>query len=142
MGVLATRTDITTRTDVDTLLQNFYTRIFEDDLLGRIFVEVARMDLERHLPTLGDFWEKVLFNTGVYGGQMMNVHRRIHELEALTPAHFERWLDVWDRTIDATFVGTTADQAKAHAARIAVAMQRTLTRAGPAWVLSRTAAYP
>ena len=117
---------LATRADIDRLLRAFYERVFEDDLLGHVFVEVARMDLDAHLPVLGDFWEKVLFNTGVYSGHMMAVHRRVNELETFTPAHFARWLAVWRETVDARFDGPVADEAKAHAARIAHAMQRAL----------------
>lgn len=111
---------------VDALLPAFYTHVFGDPMLGRIFVEVAHMDLERHLPALGDFWEKVLFNTGEYGGKFMRTHQRVHDREPFTPAHFERWLAMWSQTIDERHAGPTADQAKQHASRIAVAMRRKL----------------
>ncbi len=120
--------DVRTRADIDALLRAFYTRVFDDDLLRHVFVEVAHMDLEEHLPVLGDFWEKVLFNSGVYGGNAMRVHRRIHDLEPLTAAHFERWLALWNQTLEAHHVGPVATAAKEHAARIAVAMRRDLGR--------------
>jgi hemoglobin len=84
------------------------------------------MDLDAHLPVLGDFWEKVLFNTADYNGPMMDLHRSVHEHETFTPAHFQRWLSLWDHTIDGMFTGPVARQAKDHAARIAIAMHRNL----------------
>lgn len=120
--------DLETRADVDAVLRAFYTRVLDDTLLRRVFVEVAHLDLEKHLPVIGDFWEKVLFNTGRYDGNAMRVHRRLHGIEPLTPAHFERWLTVWDQTMDARHQGATATRAKQHAARIALAMQRHLHR--------------
>lgn len=86
------------------------------------------MDLDAHLPVLGDFWEKVLFNTADYNGPMMDLHRSVHEHETFTPAHFQRWLSLWDHTIDGMFTGPVARQAKDHAARIAIAMHRNLYR--------------
>lgn len=120
--------DLESRDDLETLLRAFYARVFADGLLGHVFLEVARMDLEAHLPTLGDFWQKVLFNTGEYHGDMMRVHQRVHAREPFTSAHFARWLTLWEHTIDERHVGPMADQAKAHATRIARAMQHNLDR--------------
>lgn len=118
--------DIRDRADIDGLLRAFYAGVFDDPLLARIFVDVAHMDLEEHLPAIGDFWEKVLFNTAVYNGRAMEVHRRLHRREPLTAAHFDRWVQLWDQTVDARHDGPVAEMAKAHAARIAVAIQRNL----------------
>jgi hemoglobin len=37
----------------------------------------------------------------------------------LREAHFERWLRLWSTTVDDGFAGERADQAKAHAVRVA-----------------------
>lgn len=123
--------DIETRADIDAVLRAFYTQVFDDNLLRHVFIEIAHMDLEEHLPVIGNFWEKVLFNTSEYSGNAMRVHRHLHDREPLTPAHFERWLTVWNQTIDAHHQGAAAAQAKHHAARIALAMQRNLYRDAP-----------
>ena len=123
--------DIRDRADLDGLLRAFYARVFDDPLLARIFI-AAHMDLEEHLPAIGDFWEKVLFNTAVYNGRAMEVHRRLHRREPLTAAHFSRWIQLWDDTVDARHDGPVAELAKAHAARIAVAIQRNLPAVGDA----------
>lgn len=120
--------DIETRTDIDAILRVFYSRVFDDELLRHIFVEVAHMDLAEHLPMIGNFWEKVLLDTVEYSGNAMRLHRTLHDKEPLTPAHFQRWLTIWNQTIDARHQGTTADQAKRDAARIALAMQRNFAR--------------
>ncbi len=66
--------DLRERADVDRLLRAFYERALVDPLLRPVFVDVAHMDLEEHLPRIGDFWEKVLFNTVTYDGAAMGVH--------------------------------------------------------------------
>lgn len=68
----------------------FYTRAIDDALLHQIFIEVANMDLEEHPPAIGNFWEKVLFSTSEYNGNVMHVHRHLHDKEPLKPGHFER----------------------------------------------------
>lgn len=120
--------DIKSRADIERLLRSFYTGVFTDDLLGHIFVDVAGMDLDHHLPRLADFWQKVLFNTGEYDGNMMKVHRLVHLQERFTDAHFQRWLERWEQTIDALFAGPVSEAAKVHAERMARAMRRTLDR--------------
>lgn len=118
--------DLRTRAELDDLLRAFYVRAFADPLLGPVFVDVARMDLDAHLPVIGAFWEKVLFNTGSYEGQPMHVHRTLHQQEPLTGAHFEGWLAIWTQTLDERHAGPTTERAKRHAGRIAVAMHRHL----------------
>lgn len=118
--------DLAGRSDIDVLLRDFYGRVFDDPLLAHIFLEVAHMDLEEHLPRIGDFWEKVLFNTAEYDGRALLVHRRINGLEPFTSAHFARWLELWDDAVNRRYDGPVAEQAQSHAARIAVAFKRNL----------------
>jgi truncated hemoglobin YjbI len=54
------------REDVERLVRTFYTRAFDDPLLGPVFLDVAHLDLEAHLPVMCDFWETVLFRAGLY----------------------------------------------------------------------------
>jgi hemoglobin len=82
------------------------------------------MDLEEHLPVIRDFWEKELLNTAQYNGRAMAVHRGLHRLEPLTAEHFTRWLELWCTTVAERHAGSVADQAKGHAACIAVAIER------------------
>ena len=62
----STLADLHDRDDVYTLVSELYRRVFTDDLLGPIFVDIARMDLDHHLPIISDFWETVLFGAGLY----------------------------------------------------------------------------
>lgn len=118
--------DLTDRRDVDRLLRAFYGRALLDPLLRPVFVDVAHMDLEEHLPRIGDFWEKVLFNTATYDGAAMQVHRRLHRAHPLTAELFDRWLALWDDTLTEHFCGQVADAARAQARRIAAAFLRNL----------------
>lgn len=121
--------DITGRGEIELLLRDFYDRAFEDDLLRHVFVDVVHMDLEQHLPVIVDFWEKVLFDTGTYNGQTMDVHRRVHRRVPLTEQHFTRWLQLWRESLDARFSGPVAEQADSHAKRMASVFLRNLTGA-------------
>jgi hemoglobin len=120
-------TDIADRTQILALLEDFYHRAFADALLGPVFVEIARMDLDAHLPIIADFWETVLFRTGSYRRNALRPHQRLHARADLTPAHFERWLTLWVATVDERHCGPKAELAKRQATRMAYAMCHSIT---------------
>ena len=115
--------DIETRADIDRLLRRFYAQAMIDDVIGYLFTDVAQLDLEQHLPQIGNFWEQVLLQRPVYVGQPLAVHVPLHEAATLQPAHFQRWFSIWAATIDDLFTGEMATQAKRRAAIIAESMQ-------------------
>ena len=117
--------DLGSREVIDQLLTRFYDRALHDVLLGPVFA-AAPLDLATHLPRIGDFWQRTLLGTGRYGGQPMVVHRELHSRVPLTPAMFDRWLELWGDAVDDTASGPVAEQAKSTAHRVAEAMQRQL----------------
>ncbi|MEO9139091.1 MAG: group III truncated hemoglobin [Jatrophihabitans sp.] len=118
--------DLCDRDDVTTLVREFYRRAFADELLGPVFVDIAHMDLEAHMPIMCDFWETVLFRAGLYRRNAFTVHRDLHRLEPLTALHFDRWLALWSATVDDLFAGPVAEHAKVQARRIAGSIHRRL----------------
>jgi hemoglobin len=120
------RRDIADREDIAGLVTAFYRRAFADDILGPIFVDVARMDLPAHLPVMCDFWETVLLRAGLYHRNALAPHLHLNTKVELTPAHFARWLDLWTTTVDERHTGAKAELAKAQATRIAGSLTRRL----------------
>jgi len=114
------------RSDISDLVVAFYERAFRDELLGPVFVDIAKLDLDAHLPIMCDFWETVLFKTGSYRRNTLQVHTALHRKSPLTSEHFGRWLDLWTGTIDSMFAGEKAELAKTQATRIAWSMSRRL----------------
>ncbi|MHB1166578.1 MAG: group III truncated hemoglobin [Candidatus Nanopelagicales bacterium] len=104
----------------------FYSSAFLDDLLGPVFVDVAKLDLDKHLPIMCDFWETVLLRAGKYQRNALQVHAALHQKSALTSEHFGCWLEIWTATVDASFVGEKSELAKLQATRIAWSMSRRL----------------
>lgn len=144
------RHDLRDRSDVETLVREFYRRAFADPLLGPVFVDVAHMDLSAHLPIMCDFWETVLFRAGTYRRNAFAVHVDLHRRVALTSTHFAQWLALWTQTVDELYAGPVAERAKTQAARIAGSIHRRLhsaTDAQPLWIeraptnLATVAAY-
>ncbi|MFD7660188.1 group III truncated hemoglobin [Actinosynnema sp. NPDC059797] len=118
--------DLRDRRDALALVTEFYRRAYGDGLLGPVFRDVARLDLAAHLPVMADFWDTVLFRAGSYRGNLLRVHVALHERAPLAPAHFSRWLALWNATVDDLFAGEKADLAKSQAERIGRSMTRRL----------------
>lgn len=121
--------DIETRTDIDLLMRVFYERALSDEVIGYIFNDVAKLDLQIHRPIIGDFWESLLFGTRAYqshGRNPMMVHKAFHLKERLTPEHFKRWLNIFEFSVDEEFAGAMADFIKMRANAIASQFQRFL----------------
>ena len=126
----AVRPDISNRIDITRLCSEFYERAFADELLGPVFVDVAKLDLDEHLPTIVDFWETVLLGARSYRGGAFAPHARLHMQVPLTRRHFDRWLAIWFATIDRLFAGEVADDAKFRAQRVADAFHARLEQPG------------
>ncbi len=111
--------DIESRADCERLVRAFYGRALDDPIIGFIFVDVARLDLEAHVPRITSFWETVLLGARSYGGGAFRPHAELHAKVELREGHFAQWLHLWSRTVDELFAGERAELAKAHALRVA-----------------------
>jgi len=121
--------DITTRADIERLVDTFYGRVRADEILAPIFDDVAHTDWARHLPKMYDFWETVLFGAPAYRGQPIGIHVELATRVAIGQREFGRWLALFVATVDAAFIGPQADEAKRRAARIAHVMQHHIANA-------------
>jgi len=118
---VAAKPDIQTREDIERLVRAFYGRAMTDEIIGFIFTDVAKLDLEAHVPRITAFWETVLLGAKTYSGGAFGVHSEIHAKVPLQRGHFARWLGLWEETVDELFEGPTATGAKQHAVRVAYA---------------------
>ena len=114
--------DIENRADIDDLMNRFYAKATTDETIGYIFTDVANLNLEHHLPIIGDFWESLLFGTGSYqkhGRNPLLVHAALNEKTPLLIEHFERWLELFRISVDDKFAGDRAEFIKLRANAIA-----------------------
>jgi hemoglobin len=118
--------DIQTRADCERLVRVFYGRALTDPIIGWIFTDVARLDLEAHVPQIASFWETILLGAKSYQGTPFAPHAALHEKIGLQAGHFGRWLALWSETVDELFAGERAELAKAHALRVAQAFHTRL----------------
>jgi hemoglobin len=123
--------DIETRSDCERLVRAFYGRALVDPVIGWIFVDIAHLDVEAHVPHLASFWETILLGAQTYRGGAFRPHAALHARVPLRAGHFERWLWLWRTTVDDLFAGDRADLAKGHAARVAQAFHARLQTMPP-----------
>ncbi len=119
-------TDIETRADCERLVRAFYGRALTDDLIGFLFTDIAKLDLEGHIPEITSFWETILLGAQSYSGGAFRPHAEINAQVRLKSGHFERWLSLWRQTVDEEFSGPRAELAKSHATRVARAFHSRL----------------
>jgi hemoglobin len=118
--------DIATRADCERLVRAFYGSAFDDELLGPIFRDVAKLDLESHVPRFTSFWETVLLGARSYGGGAFVPHYELDQQVPLTRELFARWVQLWSETVDSLFAGPVAEDAKLRAMRVAAAFGQRL----------------
>lgn len=118
--------DITDRADIETVVRTFYGAATTDPIIGYLFVEVARLDLEAHIPVIVDFWESRLLGTGSYKRNAFARHAALHVQEPLTSEHFARWLVLWTTALDDGFAGPIVERAKVTATLVAEAFHARL----------------
>lgn len=105
---MTTLKDITTLEDIKILVDNFYQRIRDNELLGPIFNGILKDRWPPHLEKMYTFWQTVLLQEHTYFGSPFVPHAKL----PVTQLHFDVWLQLWHGTIDQYFIGEKADEAK------------------------------
>jgi hemoglobin len=104
-------------------MSEFYLKLFADTKINFIFNRIAKIDLAPHLLELVDFWEQILFDTGSYRKNVMQIHTDLNQKIKLSSAHFAIWLYYFNLTIDENFEGQSAENMKTRALSIATVMK-------------------
>ena len=101
-----------TREDVELLVNTFYSKVKQDDLLAPIFNNAEYFSWETHIPIMVNFWETLLLDTASYSGNTMQKHIALHRRTPLTPQLFERWKLLFYSTLDELFEGDNVTKAR------------------------------
>ena len=113
------RPAIDSEDDVRGLVKRFYERATKDEVIGHFF---ADLDLPAHLPKITSFWCMVLLGDPTYQGSPIAAHMMLDRRIRMEQRHFDRWLALWESTVDEMFSGDKADEAKQRARTIASVM--------------------
>jgi hemoglobin len=123
--------DIRSREDIVRLVDLFYSKAMKDAVIGYIFTDVAQLDLNAHLPVMYNFWESLLLGARTYKGNAMQKHIDLDRLSPLRAEHFERWLLLFESTVNDLFAGDTALKAILTARGVARSMSLRIGVPGP-----------
>lgn len=115
--------DLDNKQAIHKLVDAFYSKVVNDELLGPIFNDIAQVDWDHHLPIMYNFWESILIGAHYNRDNPMDAHIKLDQKVKLEEAHFERWLELFYHTIDAHFEGPKAKEVKNRASTIARVMQ-------------------
>jgi hemoglobin len=89
--------DLDTPEEIAEMVRRFYSDVAQDDLLGPIFNDVARVDWSEHLPEAGCVLVSSAARQAAYHGNPFRAHALVHAKRHFTSAHFERWLGLFGR---------------------------------------------
>lgn len=123
MNTIIKNKDLKTESDIKILLDKFYVKVIADPVIGVIFTEVVKLSWDKHMPVMYSFWNSILLGSNSYTGNPMIKHIELNKVFPLNQEHFERWLLLWEETVNENFSGTMADQAVSRAKNIASIMQ-------------------
>lgn len=101
---------------IGAIVDDFYASCRADPLLGPIFTAHIT-DWEPHLAVIREFWAAALLGTGRYSGRPIEAHRQL----PLQPAHFGRWLGLWNQAV--------RRHAEGEDARVAIEAAASMARA-------------
>lgn len=113
-----TRTDIENLDHIKILVDSFYSKVQQDQLLGGIF-NGAIKDWPHHLSKMYGFWQTVLLEEHTYNGSPFPPHAQL----PVGKQHFDRWLALFQETIQEHFTGKKAHEAYSRAGKMAEMFQ-------------------
>lgn len=118
------KTDVETIDDIDRIVRDFYSEMLEDSIVGFIFTDVIKIDLELHIPIIVDFWSDIVFKKDTndkktYRGNVLRKHLEVNDLISLKPGHFTRWLFLFEKAVDKSVKGDNAALMKKRARLVA-----------------------
>jgi hemoglobin len=102
--------DVIDEPALEALVRTFYAKARLDPLIGPVF-NTAIQDWEPHLQRIAAFWSSVMLTSGRYHGNPMALHLK----HPITAPMFDRWLALWDETVDEQFSEPSASTLKQKA---------------------------
>jgi hemoglobin len=108
-----------TQESIATLVHEFYDGVRADPELGPVF-NAAIDDWKPHLARMVEFWSTTMLGAKSFQG---NVYGKHMALPGVQPEHFQRWLALFQSTVDRLFEPAVAEEFRLVASRIAQSLQ-------------------
>lgn len=114
--------DIKTEEDIELMVDTFYDKVNDDELLSYIFNDFSKVDWDTHLPIMYRFWNTIILGKQTYKGNPFAKHLKL----PVDKTHFDRWVQLFEQNIDEHFLGEVAEHTKLRAKSIAYVFQSKL----------------
>lgn len=109
------------------VLWRFYARVMADDLLSAVFQHklgpFPKAAWPMHIMRLEGFWRAVMQGPSEYRGQPGPAHRGL----GISAEHFERWLMLWEQTLQEELPVTEAGEMLTLARKMRPSLERFAT---------------
>jgi hemoglobin len=109
------KNEILTIDDIKKLVDTFYEKARNNELIGPIFNERIKDRWPEHLEKMYRFWQTVLLSEHTYFGSPFPPHIGL----PVNISHFEQWMNLFIQTVDELFIGEKAEEAKWRAGKMA-----------------------
>ena len=100
--------DITTKTDIELLINLFYEKLLQNPEMKVVFEGI---DFKNHVPQIVHFWSFVLLDEEGYKTNVFDKHLHL----PIKLHQFDIWLDTFIKTVDELYIGEKAELAKQRA---------------------------
>lgn len=117
---METKHDIQGLEDIKVMVDHFYGQVAQDELLAPIFFYRLSDNWGAHLEKMYTFWHAALFGVSGYRGNPFAAHATM----PVAAGHFERWLSLFNQTVDRFFAGPMAQEAKQRGLIMATTFER------------------
>jgi hemoglobin len=108
-----------------------YAVVVQDDVLGPYFsTDEGFVDWQALIGNVTDFWNHVLLFAPDYPIDPIERHRAVHQRRPFTAEALDRWLEIFDETVDTGWSGPNARRAQKRGAGMAWAIAQRLLGQG------------
>lgn len=112
--------DVVTEESIRLLVDGFYARVREDEVLEPVFEKALHGRWAAHMPRMYAFWNKILLGTGEFQGNVFGKHMALTDIHT---EHFVRWLSLFEQTVADLYEAPAAATILDVADRIAGSLQ-------------------
>jgi len=99
--------DIQNFDDIKLMVDTFYDKVQNDNLIGPIFNSVIQDRWVEHLEKMYRFWQTILLEDYTYSGRPFPPHAHL----PVDESHFKRWKELFSNVVYTHFEGNKADEA-------------------------------
>lgn len=107
--------DLDDRGEIAELVTRFYRELAQDSRFHHYFHTVAAVDWPTHTRRMTDFWAGALLGGPAdrrSAAEVIEAHVRLHRAEPFDRELFDRWLEIFDSTLDEGWTGPMTEAAR------------------------------